>query len=120
LACWACGPSATGVDACKQIEEARCQKAGACGISTEPPYSTNGSDVGACIRYYDVQCMHGTSVPVPVAAQVNACVAAIQSSACDGGTPLFETDPACDWLTQNPSPEAGATPSSDAGDGGSE
>ena len=40
------------------------------------------------------------------ASAVNACVAAIQSSACDAGSPLFETDPACDWLTQIPVVEA--------------
>jgi hypothetical protein len=104
-----CGPTASGVDACKQVEEARCQRAAVCGISTEPPYSTNETPADACIRFYDVACMHGSSVPVPPAAQVTACVIAIGKSACDGGAPLFETDPACDWLTQNQPVEAGAS-----------
>jgi hypothetical protein len=101
-----CGTSAVGVDACKQIEGARCRRAPACGVSLEPPYSTNGSDVDECIRYYDVACLHGLAVADPGAAAVSACVAAIQVSACDAGAPRFETDPACDWLTQAPPVEA--------------
>jgi hypothetical protein len=87
------------VSACKQIEEARCQRAPACGVSLEPPYTTNGSDVDACIRYYDVACLHGLAVADPGAGAVNACVATIKVSPCTAGLPLFETDPACEWLT---------------------
>jgi hypothetical protein len=116
-----CGASATGVDTCKQVEEARCRRAAACGFSTQPPYFTNGTDVEACIRHYDVACLHGTSVAVPAAAQVSACLMAIQTAACDGGgAPPFEADPACDWLTQNQPVEAGPASSSDAGDAGGE
>jgi hypothetical protein len=95
-----CGTSATGIDLCKRIEEARCRRAPACGISLEPPYSTNGSGVDACIRYYDVACLHGLAVSDPGGAAVDACVMAIQNSSCNAGLPLFETDPACSWLTQ--------------------
>src|SRR5580658_3967281 len=95
-----CGTSPVGVNACKQIEEARCRHAPTCGVSLQPPYSTNGNDVDECIRFYEVACLHGLAVPDPGAAAVNACVAAIQSSPCGAGAPLFETDPACEWLTQ--------------------
>jgi hypothetical protein len=110
-----CGTSAVGVNACKQIEEARCRHAPVCGVSLQPPYSTNGDDVDECIQFYDVACLHGLAVPDPGAAAVNACVAAIQSSACGAGSPLFETDPACDWLTQLPVVEADSeVPEADA------
>ena len=50
----ACGTNATGVTACNSIESARCQRATGCGISLEPPYTTDGNDVDACIRFYRV------------------------------------------------------------------
>jgi len=103
-----CGTSPVGVGACKQIEEARCRRAPACGLSTQPPYSTNGSDVDECIRFYDVACLHGLAVPDPGSEAVSACVASIAISPCGGGLPLFETEPACDWLTTLPSAEASA------------
>jgi hypothetical protein len=101
-----CGTSPVGVGACKQVEEARCRRAPACGVSIQPPYSTNGSDVDECIRFYDVQCLHGLAVADPGANAVNACVASIESSPCNAGLPLFETATACDWLTTLPAVEA--------------
>jgi hypothetical protein len=102
---FACGTSAVGVDACKQIESARCQAASACGVSLEPPYHTAGSDVDACIRFYDVACLHGlVGGSDPGQAAVSACVAAISGHPCapDGGPPNLvlspEKDPACSWL----------------------
>jgi len=125
-----CGTSPVGVNACKQIEEARCRRAPACGVSLQPPFSTSGSDVDECIRFYDVECLHGLEVPDPGPAAVSACVSAVQSSACDAGSPLFETDPSCDWLTQIPVAEAAVVvveaaadvddAAADAGDGGVE
>ncbi len=103
-----CGTSPVGVGACKQIEEARCRRAPACGVSINPPYSTNGSDVDECIRFYDVQCLHGLAVADPGSQAVSACVASIMSSPCDGSPPLFETNSACDWLTTLPPAEASA------------
>lgn len=103
-----CGTSPVGVGACKQIEEARCRRAPACGVSIQPPYSTSGSEVDECIRFYDVQCLHGLAVADPGTDAVNACVASIQTSPCNGGLPLFETATACDWLTTLPAAEASA------------
>jgi hypothetical protein len=92
----ACATGADGVDACKQIEEARCKLAPACGIALQPPYSTAGTDVDACIRYYDIACLHGLEVGNPGTTAVNACVAAIT----DCATVVAPQDnPACAWLS---------------------
>jgi hypothetical protein len=97
-----CGTDAVGIDVCKQIEEARCRRAGACGVVLEPPYSTTGGPVDACIRYYDVACLHGLANGYdPGAAPVRACIAAIGDDPCTNGKDLVahpENDPACAWL----------------------
>jgi hypothetical protein len=118
----ACGTGAVGVDACKQVEHARCQAASACGVSLEPPYHTAGSDVDACIRFYDVACLHGlVSGSDPGPAAVNACVAAISGHPCapDGGPPNLvvspEQNPACSWLVPPVS-----TPATDASEAAAE
>jgi hypothetical protein len=99
----ACGTGAVDVGACKQIEEARCRQAPACGIPIEPPYFTSGTDVDACIRFYDDACLHGLVAGDPGAAAVNACVAAIQSDTLEkdqcGIVRAPQTDQAaCGWL----------------------
>jgi hypothetical protein len=92
----ACGNGAAGVSACRQIEGARCRQAPACSITLEPPYHSSGNDVDACIRFYDVACLHGLTVADPGAYAVNACLAAIESGDCALViTP--ETGP-CAWL----------------------
>lgn len=111
-----CGTSPVGIGACNQIEEARCRRAPACGVTLEPPYSTSGGDIAECIRFYDVACLHGLAVPNPGDDAVNACVATIQTSPCDGRLPLFETDPACDWLTMSTADASAEPTGSDAGD----
>ncbi len=113
LVAMGCGTSPVGVGACKQVEEARCRRAPACGVNLEPPYSTTGGDVAACIRFYDVACLHGLAVADPGQDAVNACVASIESSPCDGAVPLFETAPACAWLTKLSGVEAGTSDASD-------
>jgi hypothetical protein len=95
----ACGTAADGVDACKQIEEARCKLAPACGITLEPPYSNAGTDVDACIRYYDIACLHGLEVGNPGPTAVNACVAAITNCAT---VVAPQNNPACSWLSPVP------------------
>jgi hypothetical protein len=113
----ACTTDAMGVDACRQIEEARCQQAPACGIALEPPYHTNGTDVSECMRFYDDACLHGLArggAPGPVA--VSACVAAVRNGNCTV-VAHPESDPACAWLV----PEAGAAAdAADATDAASE
>jgi hypothetical protein len=120
----ACGTSAVGVDACKQVESARCQAASACGVSLEPPYHTAGSDVDACVRFYDVACLHGLASgtdPGPTA--VSACVAAISSHPCAPGGPNLVLHPeeapgsACAWLVP-PASAPVADAAAEAAEGG--
>jgi hypothetical protein len=99
----ACGTDAVGVDACKQVETARCRAAPVCHVPLEPPYTTNGNDIDACIRFYGVACLHGLvsgNAPSPTA--LAACVAAIGDHPCSPGGPNLvlapEKDPACTWL----------------------
>jgi hypothetical protein len=121
LAAWACGTDAVDVDACRKIEEARCQRAPACAIPIEPPYSTSGSDVSECERYYDVACLHGLeNGTTPSSAQLAACVAAIQGTGPTGNdcsvvaTPA--SSPACAWLA----PPAVADAAADVADASAE
>jgi hypothetical protein len=120
----ACGTSAVGVDACKQVESARCQAASACGVSLEPPYHTAGSDQDACIRFYDVACLHGlASGSDPGPAAVSACVAAISSHPCAAGGPNLVLHPeqapgsACAWLVP-PASTPAADAAAEAAEGG--
>jgi hypothetical protein len=94
----ACGTDAVGVDACRQIESARCQQAPGCNISLQPPYHQTGTDVDACIRFYDSACLHGlASGNDPGQTALNACVKAIQNNGCSV-VQAPETDPACSFL----------------------
>lgn len=104
----ACGNGAEGVDACRSIEDARCQRASACQISLQQPYHTSGSDVDACIRYYQVACLHGLAVGDPGTASVNACVAAIENGDCS----LVQnpTTGACAWLAPSAASSSATEP----------
>src|SRR5579859_3236920 len=85
----ACGTEAVGIDVCKQVEEARCRSAEKCGVTLEPPYSTTGNTVDACVRYYDVACLHGLANGYdPGPNPLHACVAAIEAHPCTGGKNL--------------------------------
>jgi hypothetical protein len=107
-----CGTDAVGVQACRQIQEARCQQAPACGIALQPPYHGNGSDVDACIRFYNDQCLHGlASGADPGQIAVNKCVAAINRAPAAGGCSVVlspQTADDCAWLASNSSGDAGA------------
>jgi hypothetical protein len=98
-----CGNGAVDVDGCRQIEEARCRQAPACGIKITPPNFTSGTDVEACIRYYDDACLNGLASSDPGASAVSACVTAIQNDSTkkDGCSTVRQpqTDTgACGWL----------------------
>ena len=110
----ACGTSATGVSACKSIEEARCRQVPNCpNVSVSPPlWYTTGSAVDACLRFYDTACLHGLSIGSdPGTSAVNQCVAAINNSCATVAEP--QTDPNCAWLIPPAEEDAG-----DGGDGG--
>jgi len=104
----ACSGGPIGVDACKTIETARCKQAASCpDLSMQPPISTSGSPVDACIRYYDTACLHGLAIGTdPGTTAVNQCVTAIENNGCDVvATP--EIDPACAWLIPPEAADAG-------------
>jgi hypothetical protein len=110
-----CGTDAVDIDGCKQIEEARCRQAPACGIPIDRPWFTSGTDVDSCIRFYDIACLHGLDVSDPGPSAVSACVAAIQADtkSKDGCAVVRQpqTDlAACGWLI----PPASAPDASDA------
>jgi|HubBroStandDraft_5_1064220.scaffolds.fasta_scaffold880261_1 hypothetical protein len=114
-----CGNDAVDVDGCKQIEEARCRQAPVCGIPIEPPYFTSGTDVDACVRYYDVACLHGLAVSDPGPTALDACVAAIEGDtlAKDGCSVVKapQTDTAaCGWLLPSSEPSDASDAPSDA------
>ena len=116
-----CSTGAVGVDACKKIEEARCRQAASCpSIDLDRPYAASGSSVDACIRYYDIDCLHGLAIgSEPTDSQVGGCVSAIQKDGCSV-VAKPESDPACTWLVPASSTEAGsddATDGADAADG---
>ncbi len=117
-----CGTDATGVDQCKQIEEARCRRAAAAcpDVHLTPPYSTTGSAADECVRFYDTACLHGLENGPPKPQDVDQCVSAIEHGTCDVvQTP--ESTPACAWLIPPASSEADAadvaTQPSSTGDG---
>lgn len=110
IACAACGTDAKGVDDCKRIEEARCTRAPSCGVRLEPPYWTSGTASDACIRFYDVACLHGLEADPPKPTDVDHCVTAIMADCTAVVAP--ETHPACAWLAPaaSPPPDASDAP----------
>ena len=66
-----CGTNAVGVDACRDIEQARCRADLPCGVVT---------DVKACERYYRDHCLHGLAAKPPGGGAVGACVAVIEAA----------------------------------------
>jgi hypothetical protein len=109
-----CGATGVGVDACRQIEEARCRQAPACQIPLTTPNFTSGTDVDACIRYYDDACFHGLEVSNPSAASVTACVDAIEKPGNCAVVSQPQTSPACAWLNPAGSDASTTTSSADA------
>ncbi len=114
----ACGTDASGVEACRQIEEARCRQGPNCGIDMSKPVHRDSpkTDIDACIRWYDDACMHGMMVADPGGPQTQACVAAINTGDCP--TVLHpESNAACAWLLppNTPASDAAADGPTDAG-----
>lgn len=93
-----CGTDAVGVDACRDIETARCEAAAACGYSE--------TDVERCREFYQDQCLHGVenAAHTPTEQEVRDCVAAVKAvQGCAGRgaasmvecpeVPIIATDP---------------------------
>jgi hypothetical protein len=97
----ACSTSPVGVDACKRIEQVRCESAQACGITLETPVhqgDTPEQNVAACVRFYDDACLHGIAAPAEPASQdVDACINAIVTGSCDVVVKP-QSSPACAFL----------------------
>ena len=99
----ACGHDPVGVDACRQIETARCENANSCGIDLTMPVHRGDSpslDVGACKRYYDDACLHGfVTSESPDPGKVQDCVNVINdpNTSCDVVL-APEKSPACSFL----------------------
>jgi hypothetical protein len=113
----ACSTAPVGVDACKRIEQTRCESAQACGISLASPVHNGDSpeeNVAACTRYYNDACLHGIAAPTEPATQaVDACVSAIINGSCDVvRTP--ESSPACAFLIPPTTAVADAASDADA------
>jgi hypothetical protein len=91
----ACGPDAVGVDACRQIEQARCEAAAACGTV---------SDVADCQRFYRDHCLHGLAAETaPGDPAVARCVEAIQQAGlCEKEAPDTPLDACPDGAPATP------------------
>jgi hypothetical protein len=97
----ACGSKAVGVGACRQIEEARCNRAPSCpGISLGSLNTPPGvNPVEECIQYYDIDCLHGLATGTsPTQAQLSACLAAINNGDDCAAVAEPQEAGACAWL----------------------
>jgi hypothetical protein len=132
----ACGTDASGIDACRQIETARCQQAPSCVGQTISTACNGGqnvldlavpvhrdSDVSSCIRYYQDACLHGLNGGTPPSpGQLQNCVNAINAAPSNGDCTTVacpETNAACGFLIPTPPVDAGvdAPAAVDANDG---
>ncbi|WP_050432695.1 hypothetical protein [Chondromyces crocatus] len=79
-----CGTDAVGVDACRQIEDARCQAASVCGYDE--------AQVKTCREFYRDQCLRGIQNAEhgePAESEVEGCIAAVEAvrDCAAAGTP---------------------------------
>jgi hypothetical protein len=101
----ACNNGANGVDACRQLETARCQRAMGCGIDIQSfPVATSGDPVEACELFYDDACLHGLVTTASFTNnQLTECTQAIEDGGCNTVvTP--QSNSLCAWLIP---PDAG-------------
>ncbi len=90
----ACDTQAVGVEACRDIEYARCSAASHC------PTTFKVTSPAACRRFYRDHCLHGLAIPTdPGPATVNPCVTAIKEiGACtsrEGESATLQIRPEC-------------------------
>lgn len=135
----ACSSGAIGIDACREIEGARCAALTACGKTEE--------EAAYCADFYRDQCLHGiTSGVEPSEVATTACVDAVRAvetcaragaatmtecsavkviegvdasaiSPCTILTSAAEKLDACSFVSPTTTEDAGTTPTSD-GDAG--
>lgn len=93
-----CGTDAVGTTECREIEQARCAAAPACGYP----------DVAECQRYYRDHCLHGVPLESVSAVEVDSCVSDIERAGrCASGAGPQTAPGAC----PEPIGLAGAAPS---------
>jgi hypothetical protein len=132
LLAFGCGTDAVGTTECREIEQARCAAAAACGFP----------DVAECERYYRAHCLHGVPLDAVSSVEVDTCVRDIERagrcaagqgpstapSACAEPVPLVgtaaeicdvvrgpEVTASCAFLGSVESPPPVVVPSPDAG-----
>jgi hypothetical protein len=68
-----CGTDAVGIDACRQVETARCEATRSCGATDD--------EVTSCSLYYRDACLHGieNATRPPTDADTKGCVAAVNA-----------------------------------------
>jgi hypothetical protein len=119
LAAGACGTDAFGIEACRQIENARCKYAPHCpNINLGVPVHRDSpkTDIDACIRYYRDACLHGlVTPPDPGQVAINGCIDAINEGDCNV-VERPELHPKCAFLIP-PAPPPTPDASADAPDG---
>lgn len=111
----ACGTDASGIDGCRQIETARCQRAASCGVDLSgiAYVGSSASDaIDGCVRYYHEACLHGLVVTDPGGTKIQACVKAVNTGTCDV-VKAPETAADCAWLIP-PVVDAGSDADADA------
>ncbi len=114
----ACGPDPVAPEACRQIEEARCRRAPACGIALAPPEHKDGSDIDSCIRFYRDACLHGLAIgSEPGGIVVSDCVNAITTGDC-AVVKDPKTSPQCGFLVPKPADTTTTDAATDAADAG--
>ena len=104
-----CGTDAVGVEACRQIEAARCSALRSCPVAQGGFKSDD--EVDACTLFYRDQCLHGIeSTTAPTDAQLTGCVNAVKATAAcaKAGTPTMEGCPAAPLVS--PMEASGLTP----------
>lgn len=105
---YGCGTEAVGIETCRKIEEARCQRAESCQISLDHPVRRDDLPRESCIRYYNDACLHGLSGADPGSVQAQACVDAIAGGTCDV-VKAPELSPACSFLIPAGTPATDAS-----------
>ncbi|GEM_PF-750962 len=101
-----CGTKAVGVEACRSIEQARCEAVASC----PSPYGVE--DVAACQRFYRDHCLHGLDVDdEPSDTAVARCVAAVKAAGRCASEDPAATVADCDdpALALRPDADADAT-----------
>jgi hypothetical protein len=104
-----CSSSVYGVEACRRIEEVRCQRAASCQIDLSSPAHdpvNPEADVANCARHYRDACVRGMAITrEPGGGEIDRCVETLKVAGCVSiRSP--ESEPACAFL--NPSADASA------------